>query len=340
MNALFRCDATAEIGFGHLSRCIALAEAFRLSATDSTFAGLFDSAAKEQVAAAGFATVDLSAPLNSGAVEQDALAALVSRTDRGVLVVDSYRAGEAYLTGLRALGSGVVVIDDFKALAAYPCDVVLNFTWEAPALEYPNGPKLLLGPEYFLGRRGLVEVRQESITRDRHGMVRNLLIAIGGSDPKQIAGRLVQILRDHGPDLCLRVVARNDHDLSDQLAAFTPDSRVLARQPDLSEQLLWADACITGGGLTKYESGFMGVPAAAVSQNGGQAGETRILARAGLVFDLGLADDRSDQQLGSALNLFLAEHAMRNEMSARFRDAFPADPAAHAASAILAAVGR
>jgi spore coat polysaccharide biosynthesis predicted glycosyltransferase SpsG len=170
--------------------------------------------------------------------------------------------------------------------------------------------------------------------------VRNIVIAVGGSDPKQIASRLVRILPDHHADLCLRVVAGDEHDLSDQLAAFAPGSRVLARQRDLSEQLLWADACITGGGLTKYEGGFMGVPAAAVSQNEGQAGETRVLASAGVVFDLGLADDRSDQQLGASLKRFLAEHAMRDGLAARFRDAFPADPTAHAASAILAAVGR
>jgi spore coat polysaccharide biosynthesis predicted glycosyltransferase SpsG len=115
---------------------------------------------------------------------------------------------------------------------------------------------------------------------------------------------------------------------------------MLSRQPDLAEQFAWADACITGGGLIKYESAFMGVPAAAVAQNEGQDGETRALTRAGLVFDLGLADDRSDGELASALGSFLGDHDLRDSLAARARATFPDDPSARAAKAILGAVGR
>jgi len=332
MKAIFRCDATSDIGFGHLSRCIALAEAFRLCAVGSIFAGLFDPGARDQIAAAGFDRIDLAAPVNSGTEMGD---------DNGsFVVIDSYRVNETYLAGLKAGGHATVVIDDFKALSAYPCDVVLNFTWEAQALGYPEGPLLLLGPEYFPARRRLVELRPDSMARDRRGPIRNLLIAIGGSDPKRIAERLIRILRERNADMCLWVVAADDADLGSGLADFAPGSRVLPRQPDLSEQLVWADACITGGGLIKYESAFMGVPAAAISQNEGQAGESRALSGAGLVFDLGLADERSDEELASALDRFFANRVLRHGLAGRMQEAFPPDPSAHAARAIVEAVRR
>jgi UDP-2,4-diacetamido-2,4,6-trideoxy-beta-L-altropyranose hydrolase len=340
VSAIFRCDATADIGFGHLSRCIALAEAFRLSAVDAAFAGLFDGAAKDQIALAGFRCIELADPVSSGTAEQETLSGAMDNNAESFVVVDSYRADEAYLAGLKAMGSATVLIDDFRALATYPCDVVLNFTWEARGLGYPKEPVLLLGPEYFPARRRLVELRPQSLGRDRHGPIRNLLIAIGGSDPKRIAERLVRILCEQDMGIRLRVIAGNDADLANSLALFPRGSEVLPRQPDLSEQLLWADACITGGGLTKYESAFMGVPAAAISQNEGQAQETRALARAGLVFDLGLADDRSDEELASALEGFFADSALRAGLAARMRGVFPPDPSAHAARAIVGAIGR
>jgi spore coat polysaccharide biosynthesis predicted glycosyltransferase SpsG len=339
MRAVFRCDATADIGFGHLSRCIALAEAFRLSDVRSTFAGLFDSAARDQISVSGFDRIDFADPVNTNADERQQLSDIMTKESASFIIVDSYRANESYLSNLKALGA-IVVMDDFRALEAYPCDVVLNFTWEASRLGYPEGPLLLLGPEYFPARRRLVELRPQSINRQRRGRIRNLLIAIGGADPKRIAARLVGIVREGHAGIRLRVIAANEADLADPLRGFAPGSMVLPRQPDLSEQLLWADACITGGGLIKYESAFMGVPAAAISQNEGQAGESRALTRAGLVFDLGLADDRSDEQLGTASDRFFADDALRDGLAERVREAFPPDPSANAARAILEAIGR
>lgn len=334
MTALFRCDATADIGFGHLGRCIALAEAFRLLAVGSRFAGLFDPAAREQIERSGFEHVDLPEPVNGSRREPEL------RAGAQFIVVDSYRADERYVANLNAGGAAVVLIDDFNALGAYPCDVVLNFTWGARSLGYPEGPALLLGPEYFPARRRLVERRPQSLERMRGAAAANVLVAIGGADPKRIAARVAKVLSKNHGAICLRVLAANDDDPAKTVARFAPGSAVLPRQHDLSEQLLWADACITGGGLIKYEAAFMGVPAAAIAQNAGQDGETQALARAGLVFDLGLADDRSDEQLGGALGRFLSDATLRESLGARIRESFPADPSAHAARAILDAVRR
>ena len=339
MRAVFRCDATARIGFGHLSRCIAIAEALRLSRVSSTFAGLFDAAAKDQIKVAGLDQVDLAGPVHTEAADS-LLSDLIAQETNSFIVVDSYDADEAYLSRLKALGSKIVVIDDFGALEKYPCDVVLNFTWEANLLGYPEGPVLFLGPRYFPARRQFVELRRQSIERKRAGPVRNLLIAIGGADPKRIAGRLARILASDQSDICLHVIAGDAADFPDRLAAFAPGSLVLPRQPDLSKQLLWADACISGGGLIKYESAFMGVPAAAISQNDGQAKETRSLSQGGLVFDLGLADDRSDMELANELDRFLADDDLRSGLATSNRHIFPSDPSAHAALAILEAIGR
>ncbi len=83
---------------------------------------------------------------------------------------------------------------------------------------------------------------------------------------------------------------------------------------------------------------YMGVPAAAIAQNDGQDGETKVLSRAGLVFDLGLADRVTDAELSGSLATFIADAEMRSAMTSRMIETFVPDPAAHAANAILEAV--
>ena len=338
MTVLFRCDATTDIGFGHLSRCIALGEAFGSSKIDIVFVGRFDDAAIAQIAASGFGCAGFANSINEGDDERERLRDLIS--SEGIIIVDSYRTTPAYLRGLKSLGRPLVLLDDFATLEEFPCDVILNFTWGARSLGYPPGLKLLLGPNYFPARRRLVELRKGSITRDRSGPVSNLLIAVGGADLKRIAARLIRILRANHTDLCVRIIAANDDDLSDDLRDFGHGSGVLPRQRDLADQFLWADACISGGGLIKYESAFMGVPAAAISQNEGQAEETIAFSGAGLVHDLGLAESRTDEELEIAIDTFLADEIDRGNMIDKCREAFPADPSANAAAAILEAIGR
>ncbi len=333
MHAVFRCDATTNIGFGHLSRCIALAEALRLSGVESTFAGQFDHAAKDQIASAGFASKAFAQPVNSGVATRE-----FARFEVDFVIIDSYRVDEQYLHNLQSLSLRTVVIDDFCKLSAYPCDVILNFTWEAPKLGYPEGPTLILGHNHLLTRRKLVARRETSVQRARTGAIRNLLIAIGGSDPKGLALRLTRLLGEQTRDLCVHAIAQPNADLEALLARFATGSQIVPRQPDLSEQLIWADAAITGGGLIKYESAYMGVPAAAIAQNEGQDGETKVFASAGLVFDLGLADTVSDDDLAARLNTFLSDTDLRAGMAKQMRASFVADPSANAANAILEAM--
>ncbi|MBD2842455.1 hypothetical protein [Erythrobacter rubeus] len=322
-----------------MSRCIALAEALRLSGVESTFAGKFDAAAQDQLAAAGFNSVPLSFRVNSDADDTE-VAGGTSGDTFDFTIIDSYRADEDYLLQIKSPDRKIVVIDDFRKLNSYPCDVVLNFTWDAPKLGYQDDPVLLLGPEYFLARRRLVDARGRSILRDRQGEVRNLLIAIGGSDPKGLTGRLLKLLRQQHAGLCVHAIGTENDEAATLLGEFDEGSRFLPRQPDLSEPLLWADAALTGGGLIKYECAYMGVPAAAIAQNEGQDSESQSFARAGLVHDLGLADQVDDERLSQSLEKFLSDANLRASLVARARETFPSDPAANAADAILEAVKR
>ena len=140
--------------------------------------------------------------------------------------------------------------------------------------------------------------------------------------------------------MCLRIIAEDGPEIDSLIAQFAPGSAVVPRQPDISDQFLWADVAITGGGLIKYESAYMAVPVAAIAQNEGQDRETRVFSRAGLAHDLGLADAVTDADLTASLDRFLGDASLRRAMASRMRDAFVADPSANAAQTLLEAIER
>ena len=339
MKAVFRCDATPHIGFGHLSRGLALAEALKAKSVASVFAGQYDESAQAKIGEAGFASVPLDAPVNTHGAARE-FTPVLERHGGDCIILDSYRADEDYLADCHALDRALIVIDDFRALRSYPCDAVLNFTWEAPDLDYPDGPALLLGPHYLLVRQRLIEQRALSVARERSGPLRHLLVLIGGADPKGLALRLVRVLLAKHSALRLRVIGEDSAEMQALAAQFAPGSDALPRQSDISDHLLWADAAITGGGLIKYECAYMSVPAGAIAQNEGQDAETRVFSGAGLVFDLGLADRVSDPDLAARLDRFLDDAALRGCMAARMRESFVPNPSANAAHAVLEAIER
>ncbi|MCO5060594.1 MAG: UDP-2,4-diacetamido-2,4,6-trideoxy-beta-L-altropyranose hydrolase [Kiritimatiellae bacterium] len=338
MRVLFRCDANSTMGFGHASRCLAWAEALRDEHVDVLFLGSFSDVARARIEEAGFHTIASGGEVNHrGDLEQ--LIEIVRSRAVEFVIADSYRLDDRYLSCVRMAGIRMGVIDDFHALTNYDCSLILNFTVGAASFDYPQHvPIRLLGPEYFLCRRALSHNRAQSLRRSRDGEVRNLLVAIAGEDMNSLSLRVINTLAKLRTDLCVRVVLGSTHvgteRIDQQLRLFASGSECLSSVPSLAGLLEWADACIAGGGLIKYESAFMGVPVAVLSQNAGQAMETVNFVREGLAYDLGLATHLNDCALQQGLAAFLGDTSLRSRLSARGLQVFPSHPSQRAARAV------
>ena len=125
MQIVFRVDSSEVIGFGHLSRCINLAEELRARGNDVTFVcrdlvGAGISSLEERL----FRTVLL--PRTTGAVSEsidvaESISALAgTRPDWAVL--DSYSLGFDWETAIRPFVEKIVVIDDL-ADRKHNCDL-------------------------------------------------------------------------------------------------------------------------------------------------------------------------------------------------------------------------
>ena len=157
---MFRCDATAATGWGHISRCLALAEAFQEQGWRTVVAGCFDDSAHGIIVSTGSLARRLAATVNT---RDDAVctASLLREASPDLLVCDSYAADRQYLDSLRYGPAKMTLFDDFGRWAGYPCGAILNFTIGSAGLAYqPDGRLLLLGPAYFPARKRLRESRK------------------------------------------------------------------------------------------------------------------------------------------------------------------------------------
>jgi len=336
---LFRCDGTAEVGFGHLSRSIALAEAMAECGVACRFVGRFDAGAVEMIEWAGLPHAPSAAAIGDSGDLPDTIEA-ARAVGAAAVVIDSYRVNADHLTAVNRSVAPVVVIDDFGALSRYDCAAVLNFTVGAGSIAYPEGTYArLLGPRYFTARRALRRQRAAAVART--GDVRHVLVAIGGVDRHDLSGLVTSALLQRCPDMSVQVVVGRGYDgpeaLGEQLARFHTPGRLLTQLPTLAEPLAWADLCVCGGGLTKYESAYLGVPAAVLSQSTAQALETVDFAARGLAVDLGTWERVDAGTAWRGLSALVRDTATRAALSRKGLATFPADPTRVAAEACLAA---
>ncbi len=310
---LVRCDGTEETGLGHVSRCLALAEALEERGVASLFRGAYSDRARGLLAEAGMPTVE-DAPRDCRAV-----------------VVDSYSvtAEDLALLAPARTGAALLVIDDFAALDEYPAGaLILNFTVGAAELDY-RGERLvrLLGPAHLLLRRALRELHGR---RTPQREARRVLLALGGSDRFGLTGELAAALTDTDPGLTVRIAAGEHGPLPERASVLPPGQ--------LTDGFAWADIAVTGGGLTKYEAAYLGVPPLIVSQSDGEHAETQAFVRAGLGVDGGHGATVLREDRARSVARFVHDVELHDRLRRTAAAVFPDDPTALVAQALTTSV--
>jgi spore coat polysaccharide biosynthesis predicted glycosyltransferase SpsG len=341
MRVLFRCDGNMEVGLGHVSRSVALAEALQDAGGAAVFHGSYDRGARLLLESA---RVEVSPAVASPATEEDAReTALALQSQRAAaLVVDGYAFDAAFFARVseEATGRPLVVVDDFGRVAPYPRFTrVLNFTFQAEGMNYVGEDlDVVRGPRYMLVRRAVRDVRRAGGGASPAERVDGgaLLIAVGGVDRHGLTGRVLRGLQDieyvGRVDVVLRESAPDHESVRALTAALGASARLYGQLPHLGDRFREAAACVTGGGLTKYEACYLGVPCAVGSQSIGEAEDTAVALSLGLVADLGAAS--SEPELSRALARFLAPD-VQARLAAACYASFPEDPTRDALARVL-----
>lgn len=236
---LFVCEASPELGGGHVMRCLTLALALQAEGADCVF-------------------------LNGTGVARilTAFAPGMPRTDdraADLVVLDSYRMGRDVEDEWRERARALAVIDDLAR--PHHAELVLDPSFGRHASDY-EAPKVLAGPDYALVRREFAEARAEALAR-RGGPVRRALVALGLTDVGGITGRVVQALLPVLDGIGLDVVVGSGAFSLPALRTLAEAGRIALHvdSQDMAGLMARADIAIGAGGASVWERACLGLPA-------------------------------------------------------------------------------
>lgn len=295
---LVYCNATQDTGLGHLARCLGYAEALVQDGKAVQFVGHYSLFAESMIRAIDMSFKNLGEATRRSIDECFEGSFVVPKLG---LLMDSYTLSTKDLLSIRErfADQRIVLLDDFGDRPEYICDAVVNFTVGAETRVYPANIETFLGPRFYPARAWLRAARKERLAKLEpellDGADRWLLIC-GGTDFCRVTHRLVDTLATCVPNAKLRVLLANGVDPAELEQKFRSFAEYEMIQPttDLKEAFVWADACLCGGGLTKYECLFSGIPVASFAQTAGQQADTDVFVRLGLIGDLGPAYTSTD----------------------------------------------
>lgn len=304
---LIRVDADADIGTGHLMRCLALAQAWQaaggrvrlLMATEVPVL-------QARLQAEGMEVMRLAAPPGS---LQDAgeTAKIAGVHGSDWVVVDGYQFGADYQRLIKDSGFRLLCIDDYGHATHYCADLVLNQNIYAHKGFYSSrepGTCLLLGTRYALLRREFSAWR--GWHREAPEIAGKILITLGGGDSDNVTLRVIKALRRPGLENLEAVVViggANPHrqELRRELRDFPHPVRLMSNVSDMPGLMAWADMAVTGAGSTCWELAFMGLPALTIVLADNQRPVAENLEARGVVVNLGWQRDLTEARLAQAM---------------------------------------
>lgn len=291
MKAVFRTDASLDIGTGHVMRCLTLADVLRREGTECHFicrehAGHLIEAVRAQ----GYIAHPLplqpaeesqhrprTAPELAHASwlgatqEQDALSCttILRSIQPDWLIVDHYALDKRWEVAQRPHCGKIMVIDDL-ADRLHDCDLLLDQNLGREAGDYiplvPKGSLILTGPQFAVLRPEFSSFRSISLSRRSAPQLRHIMISMGGVDKDNATGAILSTLGvDDLPADCRITVVMGENApwlRSVQLRAecLAWKTEVVVSVRDIARLMTEADLAIGAAGSTSWERCCLGIP--------------------------------------------------------------------------------
>lgn len=295
MVAIFRVDASIQIGTGHVMRCLTLANELKRHGIESEFISrahpgnlinfietqgfpvhvLAHNHAGSSNLAILNETTGSVAPAHyqwlGATLEEDYGASLSAVSGKVVdwLIVDHYALDAHWESKLRPYCEKIMVIDDL-ADRRHECDLLLDQTYGRSDQDYlnlvPGHARILCGSHYALLRPEFNQLRTESLKRREQNSLREILISMGGVDKDNVTGQILQLLALFAlPEDCrITIVMGKTAPWLEQVRMMADKvqlaTRVLVGVENMAQLMADSDLAIGAAGATTWERCCLGLP--------------------------------------------------------------------------------
>jgi UDP-2,4-diacetamido-2,4,6-trideoxy-beta-L-altropyranose hydrolase len=328
-----RANGGPRIGFGHLRRCLSLAEALIDHGAGVLLIVNPESGASERARPPALTVALLP---EDEAAQLDQTAAIIATRDVRALVVDSYLMSAPAIDAIRV---PVAAIVDGPPAQAMNLALLINTAAGASPAEYRMAATTaaLFGPTFALLDPRFAALPAREIPED----VRRVLVTAGGGDPDGVSLVMLAATAAALPGAQIDVVVGPyfpDAVAAELCRIAAGDRRVRVTGPllDLHDLVTTVDLAVIGGGQTAYELAAAGTPACAVRMAINQPGSLESMSGAGTLTWVGDAGDAElTARLSAAVHELASDVERRREMSRRGRCLVDGRGAQRVASEVL-----
>lgn len=290
MNVLFRCDASIQIGTGHVMRCLTLADELARQGDKCHFicrehkgnlidlitqkgykvykleAGSLNNSNKDEVESTLFHSEWLG---TSQAEDAKQSIDIINDIKPEWLIIDHYALNDYWEQQLRPHCDGILVIDDL-ADRKHDCEILLDQTFGRDKQDYqhlvPNHCKVLCGTKYALLRPEFSKWRQYSLERRKNNTLEHILVNLGGVDKDNLTSKILDTLKQAPlSDSCKITVVMGSTspwiDVVKKKAEQLPwPVEVETGVSNMAELMANSDLAIGAAGSTSWERCCLGLP--------------------------------------------------------------------------------
>lgn len=311
------------MGTGHVMRMIALAHAWQDCGGEAVFlCAEITPALEARLKEEGFLLEKFEAsPGSREDLEATCAAIAFYGADSIPVALDGYQFDADFQLGLKKAGCRLLVMDDFGHAGFYHADWVLNQNIsgreEIYARRAPH-TRLLLGTKFALIRREFLKYR--GWQRQFPETAGKVLVTLGGSDPDNVTGKVIEALAPF--DITVKVVVggSNPHVLKlkqtiEKMKTQPAKIELVINPTDMPGLMAWADLAVAAGGSTAWELAFMGLPSLFVILADNQVGIATELESAGFGVCIGRGVDFEKEEFQIASKQILENPIQRHSAS-------------------------
>ena len=325
---LFVTVADNRVGFGHLNRCLSVANVAVTMGVAPLFAVFGDKRAAAQVSHAKYplqmhSMADLAQEFRGkpadAAIVDVVYPAYFRDGNRPIDLFGPLRRSMRVIAAVDSLGE--------ETLAEQACDIRVDFLVAPYALGAVDkarlakvGGEVLCGPDYAL----LSADYTGSADRAPRADADRVLVTCGGSDPLGWTPVVLAALESIAGHLSVRVIVGPlfSPSLRTEIVKCAEASRhqvdIVDAPDSLAVHMQWCDVAIAASGLTKYELAATGTPTILFSIDTFHEENNRAFAALQVTEDLGVSP--SPAAIAAAVRGLFADRGRRSAMSASARN--------------------
>lgn len=291
-----RVDENSVIATGHVMRCLAIADAFKIRGEDVVFVTA-DRYPEKIINLRGYKIICLDSVWNDMDTEIEKIKEAIDKYSIDILLIDSYYVTQNYLAEIRKC-TKVIYIDDMGKMKM-DADIVINYA-NPDIVDYNslyNGAdtKLLTGYEY-------TPLRREFSNRKYHYRLesKKVLLTTGGTDKYSVEYKVADYVIKSASDIELYIIVgryNRDYDRISMMQNKYPDKiKVFYNIDNMADIISDCDIAISAGGTTLFELCACKIPTICFAFADNQIGLTNIFGKKEVMINVG--DIRDDITFG------------------------------------------